>query len=82
MRDDKKEKKMSDTSQPSPNGLARKLPLIVVGVVALIGAFTLKDYLTFQTLADNREALLAFRDANFALTVLAFVTAYAIIVGF
>lgn len=82
MRDDKKENKMSDTSQPSPNGLVRKLPLIVVGVMALIGAFTLKDYLNFQTLADNREALLAFRDANFALTVLVFVTAYAMVVGF
>ena len=29
--------------------------------------------LSFQALADNREALIAFRDANFALTVIAFI---------
>ena len=73
---------MSDTSQPNSSGLMRKLPLIIILCVAAIGAFTLKDYLNFQTLADNREALLGFRDANYALTVLAFVGFYAAIVGF
>ena len=82
MCDDEKEDKMSDTSQPNSSGLMRKLPLIIILCVAAIGAFTLKDYLNFQTLADNREALLGFRDANYALTVLAFVGLYAAIVGF
>ena len=73
---------MSETSQPGKTGVARKLPLIIILAVAAIGAFTVKDYLNFQTLADNREALLAFRDSNYPVTVLAFVTAYAAVVAF
>ncbi len=59
-----------------------KLPLIIILFVAAIGAFTLKDYFNFQTLADNREALLAVRDKHYALTALVFMGAYALIVGF
>ncbi|MEO0380481.1 MAG: TVP38/TMEM64 family protein [Pseudomonadota bacterium] len=73
---------MSDTSQPHSSALMRKLPLIIIVAVAVIGAFTLKDYLNFQTLADNREALLAFRDGNYALTAFVFMAAYALVVGF
>lgn len=62
--------------------LMRNLPLIAIGVVAIVGAFTLREYLSFDALRDNREALLAFRDANFALTVLGFVSVYVLIVGF
>jgi len=63
-------------------GLARRLPLITILVVAAIGAFTLRDQLTFEALAENREALIAFRDANYGLTVVAFVAAYVAIVAF
>ena len=73
---------MSDTSQPRKVPLARHLPLIGILVVALIGAVTLRDYLSFQTLADNREALIAFRDAHYALTALAYVALYILIVAF
>ena len=71
---------MTDTR--AQGGLAKRLPLLLILVVAAIGAFTLRDYLSFQALADNREALIAFRDANYLLTVLAFVFAYVLIVGF
>ena len=67
-------------SQKSP--LMRNLPLIAIGLVAIVGAFTLRDYLSFDALRDNREALLAFRDANFVLTVLGFIAVYVMIVGF
>lgn len=60
----------------------RRLPLIAILSVAAIGAFTLRDYLSFQTLADNREALIGFRDANYGLTVVAFVCVYVAIVAF
>jgi len=73
---------MSETSQPGTANVARKLPLIIILAVAALGAFTVKDYLNFQTLADNREALMAFRDSNYAVTVLAFVAVYATIVAF
>ncbi|MEL6645167.1 MAG: VTT domain-containing protein [Pseudomonadota bacterium] len=64
------------------NGLIRNLPLIAILSVAVIGAFTLKDYLSFQALADNREMLIAFRDANYLATVLAFMAVYVVIVAF
>ncbi|WP_415401719.1 TVP38/TMEM64 family protein [Tateyamaria sp. SN3-11] len=73
---------MSDTSQPGKANVMRHLPLIGILIVAAIGAFTLKDYLNFQTLADNREALLAFRDGNYVLTALVFVAAYVVVVAF
>ena len=66
----------------APGGWAKRLPLIIILTVAVVGAFTLRDYLSFQTLAENREALIAFRDANYLTTVLAFVGAYIVIVGF
>ena len=69
-------------SQSTPHPALRRLPLIVILIVAVAGAFYLRDYLTFQALADNREALLGFRDANYVLTVLAFIAAYVVIVAF
>ena len=56
---------MSNTQQ---NALIRRLPLILILSVAVFGAFFLRDYLTFDTLRENREALLAFRDNNYLLT--------------
>lgn len=50
-------------------------------VLALIGAAALfvfgRDYLSFEALRDNREALLAWRDANYVLAALAFMGVYA-----
>ncbi len=63
-------------------GLPRWVPIAAIGVVAAIGAFTLKDTLTFDALAANREALIAFRDANFVVTVAAYLAIYILIVAF
>ncbi len=73
---------MSETIDPPQNPFVRRLPIIVIASVAIIGAITLRDYLTFQTLADRREDLLAFRDANYVLTVVLFIAAYFAIVAF
>lgn len=74
---------MSDLSHNDARSpLIRKLPLIGIALVAIIGAFTLKDYLSFEALAANREALIAFRDANYLLSVLVFVSVYVVIVAF
>lgn len=75
---------MADMTETPPreNGFARKLPLIAILVVAAVGAFTLRDYLSFEALAENREVLIGFRDANYVLTVAAFVLAYVVIVAF
>ncbi|WP_137701642.1 TVP38/TMEM64 family protein [Marimonas lutisalis] len=77
---------MTDMTQPDAgqqtSGLMRKLPLIVILMVAAVGAFTLRDYLSFETLRDNREALLAFRDAHYWPTVAVFMAGYVAIVAF
>src|SRR6056297_889464 len=83
-----KGRKMTDMTETgrdrseTKGGLARRLPLITILVVAAIGAFTLRDQLTFETLAQNRERLIDFRDANYLATVLAFVVVYVAIVAF
>ncbi len=68
--------------ESSTNPFLRRLPLIGVAVVAVVGAYILRDYLTFDALRQNRESLLAFRDANYLLCVLGFIGAYAVIVAF
>jgi len=69
------------TAEPKTT-FARKLPLIAILVVALIGAFTLRDYLSFEALRDNREALVAFRDTNYIGMVAIFMAIYVAIVAF
>jgi uncharacterized membrane protein YdjX (TVP38/TMEM64 family) len=75
---------MMSQAQPEPGGsrAARLLPLLAIAAVAVAGAVFLRDHLSFQALAENREALLAFRDSNYAATVAVFVAAYAALVAF
>ncbi|WP_163848934.1 TVP38/TMEM64 family protein [Pseudooceanicola aestuarii] len=68
--------------RPAPSRLRRRLPLIAVAVAALLGAFLLRDTLSFDTLARHREALTDFRQDHAVLTALAFIAAYAAIVAF
>ena len=60
---------------------ARRVPFLVVVIAALVGAVTLRDAFSIETLARHREALLEFRDAHYLLTVLAFLSAYVAIVA-
>jgi len=73
---------MTDSPDMPKRSLARYVPITVILMVALIGAFTLRDYLSFEALRDNREALLMFRDANYLATALVFIAVYVAIVGF
>lgn len=71
-----------DDQRPQKRPLTRHIPLAVILLVALVGAFALKDYLSFDTLRDNREALLAFRDSHFLGLAAIFVLVYVSIVAF
>lgn len=62
--------------------LLRHLPLVLILSVAVIGAVAFRDVLSFDALARHREALLAFRDANYALASLGFILSYTLIVAF
>ncbi|MDT8326540.1 MAG: VTT domain-containing protein [Roseovarius sp.] len=76
------EKTSQDTPKTQKAGPMRHAPLAIILTVAVIGYFTLRDYITFDTLRDHRDTLLAFRDANYALMVLAFIGIYFAIVAF
>lgn len=74
---------MTDMTEPQKTGsLLRYLPLAAIALVAVAGAVLLRDHLTFEALAANREALIAFRDANYGLTAALFIAAYVVIVAF
>ncbi len=70
------------TETQAKSGWLKRLPLLAILAVALLGAFFLRDYLSFETLAENREALIAFRDANYLATVAGFIAIYVVIVAF
>ena len=73
---------MSEMTSPPRSPLTRHIPLAIIVVVAVVGAFTLKDYLSFETLRDNRAALLEFRDSNFLGLAAMFIGIYITIVAF
>jgi uncharacterized membrane protein YdjX (TVP38/TMEM64 family) len=68
---------------PVPPGRAwlKQLPILLILAVALTGAIFFRDQVSFETLARHREDLIAFRDAHYLATVLAFIAAYVAIVG-
>jgi uncharacterized membrane protein YdjX (TVP38/TMEM64 family) len=74
---------MTDLPGNSQNKISgRVIPFVAILIVASIGYFTLRDFLSFDALRQNREALIAFRDANYFLTVLVFIGSYIAIVSF
>lgn len=73
---------MTQTSDDPKRPIIRHLPLLIVLSMAVIGAFTLRDYLSFETLRDNRESLLAYRDQNFWGLAALFIGTYILIVAF
>ena len=59
----------------------RLLPLAAIAVAAGVGLY-FRDQFTFQTLAENREALIAWRDGNYLFAALTFIAIYVAIVAF
>ena len=67
---------------PAVNPWLKRLPIILIAAVALLGAFLLREQFSFDALARHRETLVGYRDANFTLASLVFVVAYVLIVAF
>jgi uncharacterized membrane protein YdjX (TVP38/TMEM64 family) len=63
------------------NKFIRLLPILLILTAAAAGAVFLRDHLSFDALAQNRAALLAYRDAHFLLASLGFIAAYIVIVA-
>ena len=72
----------STKSKPVLGAVQKQVPLILLVAGGIIGAIFLKDILDFQTLAENRERLIALRDAHYGWVAAAFVLAYAVLVAF
>jgi len=73
---------MAEVKQKHGLSAARLVPLVVILAIAVAGYFTLGEYLSFDSLRDNREDLLAYRDQYYALSVLGFMIIYVTIVAF
>ncbi len=67
---------------PRKSPVNRIVPIAVIAVVAAAGWWLLGDYLSFDTLRDNRDALIGVRDAHYVLTVVVFIAVYVGIVAF
>ena len=78
----KLDRKMPPMTQAPRHPLIRLAPLIAIGLTAVLGVVFLRDVFSFEALRDNRDTLLAFRDAHYLLTVLGFIGIYILIVGF
>ena len=66
--DRRKNERMALVMENKNETWMRRLPLLAILSVAVIGAFVLRDHLSFEALATHREALIAFRDTNYLLT--------------
>lgn len=73
---------MTDTPQRTRASLGRLLPIALILLLAAIGWIFLGDDLNFETLRDNREALLAVRDSHYLAMVAVYMAAYVLIVAF
>ena len=75
---------MTDVSQSmnTKSPFARYAPLVAIVLVAIIGAFSLRDYLSFEQLAANQDNLTAWRDNNYLLASMVFIAIYVLIVAF
>jgi len=77
---------MSET-QTEPSGGKRRgmwrryAPMALIATGAVLALIFARDYLTFETLERNYEALLAWRDANLVLAGAGFMAAYVLAVA-
>lgn len=79
MTDESRETGTEETGKPAA---LRWLPIAVIAAGAATGVFFLSDWLRFETLVENRDALLAWRAEHAVLAALAFVAAYALATAF
>lgn len=73
---------MSSTDPiPSPlrARLWRSLPLVLIATAAITGAVVLREVEGLALLRDNRDAMLAFRDANLLITIAVFLAGYVLV---
>ena len=70
------------TNSENSLSLRRAIPLLIIAAGSALGLFIFGDFLSFEALRDNRDALLAWRDQNYLTAALAYMLAYIIVVAF
>lgn len=75
---------MAQDTAPAKQGGAWKrwLPLGIIAAGAGLGTWLFGDYLSFDALRENREALLAWRDSNYLVAALTYMAIYVAVVAF
>lgn len=69
-----------DTAAKSP--IKKILPLVVLVTAAAFAYWQFGDYLSFEALSENREALIDWRDSNYAIAAVTYVLIYIAVVSF
>lgn len=75
------DRKGNPVIRPPRPALLRLLPILMILLVAVIGAVSLRDALGIEVLAAHRDRLLVWRDSHFVLTAAGFLLAYVAIVA-
>ncbi|MEM7423949.1 MAG: TVP38/TMEM64 family protein [Pseudomonadota bacterium] len=70
------------SERPERNVIRRFGPIAIIAAGAPAAIYLSSDYLSFQTLVDNYQALTAWRDQNWALSIIVFMAAYTAAVAF
>lgn len=69
-------------SPPGRRSWVRFVPIAILALGAVLAYTFAGDYLSFETVKENRQALLEWRDRNLALASLAYVAIYVVSVAF
>ncbi|WP_232823153.1 TVP38/TMEM64 family protein [Oceanibium sediminis] len=72
---------LTEMTPPAGRNWRRIAPIVAIAIAATIGFFN-RDAFSFQTLADNREQLLAWRDSSYVLAACGYVLVYVVVVAF
>jgi len=70
------------TERPKRLSAGRLVPILAIVTGAALGALYFGDLLTFETLRDNRDALIAWRDRNYLGAAGAYMALYVLVVAF
>lgn len=74
---------MADATEAGKRARWRQiLPIAIIALVAVTGAFLLRDVLSFETLRENRETLIGWRDQNYLVAALLYLLVYMGVVAF
>jgi uncharacterized membrane protein YdjX (TVP38/TMEM64 family) len=73
---------LPEHDNPPPLALRRALPLVLLILGAIMASVALGDAVGFELLRENRAELIAWRNANYGLTALAYMAGYAVLIAF